>query len=94
MESETKGTMILRYSGRFYKVIKVKSRGDNNYTFECKDLDTKESKILQYKMSGLLEALDQAVNVLKNPKDIFFLDMDHEGKWKIVREDQINKLTD
>ena len=92
VESRTKGTMILRSKGRFYKVLKLTSSGDNNYIFECKDLDTKESKVLQYRMSGLLEALDQAVGVLKNPKDVFFLDMDHEGTWKIVREDQINKL--
>ena len=92
VESKTKGTMILRSKGRFYKVLKLRSTGDNNYTFECNDFDTKENKILQYKMSGLLEALDQAVNVLKNPKDVFFLDMDHDGKWKIVREDQLNKL--
>jgi len=26
VESKTKGTMILRYSGRFYKVVKVKSQ--------------------------------------------------------------------
>jgi len=28
--------MNLHYDGRFYKVIKVRSRGDNSYTFECK----------------------------------------------------------
>ena len=59
MESRTKGTMILRCGGRFYKVLKLRSTGDNNYTFECKELDTKEGKNLQFKMSGLLEALDR-----------------------------------
>ena len=39
--------MILRYSGRFYKVIKVRSHGDNTYTFECKDIDTKQNKTLK-----------------------------------------------
>jgi hypothetical protein len=48
--------MILRYSGRFYKVIKVRSRGDNNYTFECKDIDTKQSRTLEFSLSGFLEA--------------------------------------
>jgi hypothetical protein len=43
LESRTKGTMILRYKGQFYKVIRVRSQGDNVYTFECKDIDTKKS---------------------------------------------------
>ena len=59
VETRTKGTMILRCGGCFYKVLKLRSSGDNNYIFECKDLDTKESKILQYRMSSLLEALDR-----------------------------------
>ena len=66
--------MILHYSRRFYKVIKVKSKGDNSYTFECKDLDTKESKKFQFRMNGLLEAADHAFSIMKSPKNIFFLD--------------------
>jgi len=31
--------MIRRYSGRFHKVIKVRSRGDNTCVFGCQDLD-------------------------------------------------------
>src|SRR4030066_647092 len=89
LESRTKGTMILRYSGRFYKVIKVRSRGDNTYTFECTDLDTKQSKTLKFSLSGFLEAADRAFSVMKGPKDIFFLDLDHGGEWKVVNEDQI-----
>ncbi|MCJ7634296.1 hypothetical protein MUP77_18140 [Candidatus Bathyarchaeota archaeon] len=92
VESRTKGTMILRYSGRFYKIIKVRSRGDNNYTFECKDIDTKQSKTLKFSLSGFLEAVDKALPALKSPKDIFFLDLDNEGKWKVVNEDQIRRL--
>ena len=92
MESQTKGTMILRYNGRFYKVINVRSRGDNNYIFESKDLDTKEDTILKFNMSGLLEATDQAFKAMKSPKDIFFLDLDNHGKWKVVNDDQLNKL--
>jgi hypothetical protein len=81
--------MILRYSGRFYKVIKVRSRGDNNYTFECKDIDSKQSRTLKFSLSGFLEATDQAFSIMKSPKDIFFLDLDNNGKWKIVTEDQL-----
>lgn len=84
--------MILRRGGRFYKVLKLRSNGENSYTFDCRDIDSKESKVFQYKMLGLLEALDRAVAMMKSPKDIFFLDLDRNGKWKIVSEDQISKL--
>ena len=84
--------MILRYSGRFYKVIKVRSRGDNSYTFQCMDLDTKKSKTLKFSLSGFLEAADHTFSVMKSPKDIFFLDLDNQGKWKVINEDQIRNL--
>ena len=77
MESETKGTMILRYSGRFYKVINVRSRGDNSYTFECKDIETKQSRPLKFSLSGFLEAADRAFSTMKSLKDIFFPDLDN-----------------
>ena len=81
--------MILRSKGRFYKVLKLRSTKDNNYTFECKDLDTKEEKNLQFNLSSMLEAADTAFKTMKNPKDIFFLDLDRDGKWKIVTEDKL-----
>ena len=84
--------MILRCGGRFYKVLKLRSNGEHSYTFECKDIDSKESKVFQYKMLGLLEALDRAVAVMKGPRDIFFLDLDRNGEWKIVNENQILNL--
>ncbi|MCJ7634454.1 hypothetical protein MUP77_18935 [Candidatus Bathyarchaeota archaeon] len=92
MESRTKGTMILRYNGRFYKVIKVRSRGDKNYIFECKDIDSKQSKTLKLSLSGFLEAVDKALPAMKSPKDFFFLDLDNKGEWKVVNEDQIRRL--
>ncbi|MCJ7635513.1 hypothetical protein MUP77_24385 [Candidatus Bathyarchaeota archaeon] len=92
VESRTKGTMILRYGGRFYKVIKVRSRGDNNYTFECTDIDTKQSRTLEFSLSGFLEAADQAFSVMKSPKDIFFLDLDNNGEWKVINENEITGL--
>lgn len=84
--------MILRCGGRFCKVLKLTSKGDNSYTFECKDLDTKESREFEFRMAGLLEAADRAFSIMKSPKDIFFLDLDNNGKWKIVTEDQLSKL--
>ena len=92
MEIRAKGTMILRVKGRFYKVLKLRTTGDNNYTFECKDLDTKEEKTLQLNLSGLLEAADTAFKTMKNPKDIFFLDLDNNGEWKVLTEKQLSKL--
>ena len=91
LESKTKGTMILRCGGRFYKVLKIRIRGGNNYSFEVKELDVKQEKILEFNMSGLLEATDQAFKVMKSPKDIFFLDLDNNGKWKVVNEDDLRK---
>ena len=84
--------MILRCEGRFYKVLKLRSKGDSSYAFECKDLDTKESKEFQLSITGLLEAADRAFSIMKSPKDIFFLDLDNEGKWKIVTEDQRTRI--
>ena len=84
--------MILRFGGRFYKVLKLRSKGDNSYTFECKDLDTKESREFQFRMTALLEAADQAFKVMKSSKDIFFLDLDSNGEWKVVNEDQLKNL--
>ena len=91
MESRTKGTMILRFKGKFYKVIRSRSQVDNNYVFECKDLDTKEDKTLQLNLSGFLEAADQAFKVMKSPKDIFFLDLDRNGEWKVINEDNLKQ---
>jgi hypothetical protein len=84
--------MILRSGGHLYKVLKLKSRGQNSYEFECKDLETRESRVFNYKMLGLLEAVNRAFEVMKCPKDIFFLDMDREGEWKIVNEKQLRNV--
>jgi hypothetical protein len=92
VESRTKGTMILRCGGRFYKVLKIRSRRGSNYSFECIDLDTKEKKNRHFGVSGLLEAADQAFKIMKSPKDKFFLDLDNNGKWKVVSYDQLKKL--
>ena len=92
MESKTKGTIILRCGGRFYKVLKVRTAEENSYTFECRGLDSKESRVFKYRLSGLLEALDRAFSIMKGPKDIFLLDLDSGGKWKIVTEDNMRRL--
>lgn len=90
MESRTKGTMFLHYKRHLFKVIKVRSRGDNNWTFECNELDRKKSHTLTLNLSGFLEAMDKALPAMKSPKDIFFLDLDNNGEWKVVNEDKLH----
>jgi hypothetical protein len=84
--------MILRCGGLFYKILKVRSLGDNSYAFECIDIDSKKNEIFQYRLYGFLEAVDRAFAIMKSPKDIFLLDLDQNGEWKIITEDQIHKL--
>jgi hypothetical protein len=74
--------MILRCGGCFDKILKLRSIGDNNYLFECKDLDTKESKVLQCQMRGLSEAANRAFYEMKNAKDFLFLDRGIELRQK------------
>jgi len=59
--------------------------------FECKDLETKLNRVFKYEMLGMLEALDSAVSVTKDPKDILLIDLDNQGKWKIMTKDQIDR---
>ena len=92
MESRTKGTMILHYQGQFFKVITARSSGGNDWTFTCRELDTKHDQTLTLNLSGFLETLDKALPHMKNPKDILFLDLDNKGQWKVVNEEQIKLL--
>jgi hypothetical protein len=43
-------------------------------------------------MLGMLEALDSAASVMKASKDILLIDLDNQGKWKIMTKDQIARL--
>jgi len=43
-------------------------------------------------MLGMLEVLDSAVSVMKNAKDILFMDLDNQGKWSILAKNQIDKI--
>jgi hypothetical protein len=92
MESRTKGTMILRSGGCFFKVLKMSKGEKNVYMFACKDLRTRDDKVFQVKLSGFLEVVEHAFETMKSPKDIFFLDLDRDGEWKIVSEDQLKKM--
>jgi hypothetical protein len=90
---QTKGTFILKNKGRFFKVITVRPVGDNRYVFGCRELVSKKSEVLTFRMLGLLEAMDAAARVMKDPKDILLVDLDNQGKWKIMTKDQIDKAT-
>jgi hypothetical protein len=83
--------MILCYKGQFLKVITARSQGENNWGFECKHLDTKQNQTLTLNLSVFLEALDKALPAMENPKDIFLLDLDNRGQWKVVNEDLLRK---
>jgi len=91
VKSRIKGTFILRRKGRFFKVITTRQPGGNWWTFECKNLETKLNRVFKYEMLGMLEALDSAASVMKDAKDILLIDLDNQGKWKIMTKDQIGR---
>ena len=91
MKSRIKGTFILRRRGRFFKVITTRHTVGNWWTFECKDIESKRNQVFKYEMLGMLEALDSAASVMKDPKDILLIDLDNQGKWKIMTEEEIDK---
>jgi len=93
LKSQIKGTFILRRKGRFFKVITTRHSGGNRWTFECRDIESRQSRVFKYEMLGMLEALDSAVSVMKDPKDILLIDLDNQGKWKIMTKDQIDKAS-
>ena len=88
---QTKGTFILKDKGRWFKVNTVRPVGDNSYVFDCRELDSKKSEVLTFRMLGLLDAMDAAARVMTDPKDILLMDLDNQGKWKIITKGQIQK---
>jgi hypothetical protein len=92
VKSQIKGTFILRRRGRFYKVITTRHTGSDWWTFECKDIETKQNQVFKYQMLGMLEAMDTAASKLKDPKDILLIDLDNQGRWKIMTKEQIDKV--
>jgi len=88
---QTKGTFILKDKGRWFKVNTVRPVGDNSYVFDCRELVSKKSEVLTFRMLGLLDAMDAAARVMKDPKDILLMDLDNQGKWKIITKGQIQK---
>lgn len=48
---------------------------------------------LNMKCWVFIEAMDHVAKVMKNPKDILPMDLDNEGKWRIVAKEQIDETT-
>jgi hypothetical protein len=44
-------------------------------------------------MLGMLEVLEKASKVTKKPQDIFFVDLDNKAQWKIIKKEELDKLT-
>ena len=84
--------MILKRGGCFFKVIIVRGAG-NKYVFECVNLDSRQRKVFTHEMLGLLEAVDAAASRMRSPKDILLLDLDNQGKWKILTKDEVNRIS-
>ena len=93
MEIRDKGSFFLKDKGRFFKVITIRPVGDNRYVFDCRELDSKKSEVLTFRMLGLLEAMDAAARVMTDPKDILLMDLDNQGKWKILSKDEVDRIT-
>jgi len=57
---QVRGTFILKSKGRFFKVIDVRPAEDNRYFFDCRELQSRKSEVLTFRLLGLLEAMDTA----------------------------------
>ena len=86
----SKGTLILRRRGRFYKVISTRHVKDNWWIFECKDIDKKEDVSFNFQILGMWELLDKA-STMQDPKDILLIDLDQQGKWMIWTQDELKQ---
>jgi hypothetical protein len=90
---QVKGSFFLKDKGRFFKVITIRPVGDNRYVFGCRDLDSEKSEVLTFRLLGLLDAMDAASRVMRDPKDVLLVDLDNQGKWKILTKNEIDKVT-
>ena len=90
---QVKGSFFLKDKGSFFKVITVRPVGDNRYVFGCREIDSEKSEVLTFRMLGLLDAMEAAASVMRDPKDVLLVDLDDQGKWKIMTKDQIDKAT-
>jgi hypothetical protein len=91
---QMKGSMFLISKGRYLKVITVTAVGDNQYVFDCMELESRRREVLNVGLLGLHEALNKAAPFMKNPKDILLMSLDepNKGMWKVIPKEQVEKL--
>jgi hypothetical protein len=65
---QVKGSFFLKDKGRFFKVITIRPVGDNRYVFGCRELGSKKSEVLTFRMLGLLDAMEAAASVMRTRK--------------------------
>jgi len=59
---------MLRRKGRLYKVFTARHTGDNWWIFECMDIELRVNRVFKYQMLGIIEALESATSVMKDPR--------------------------
>ena len=91
LNRKVKGTLILRRNERLYKVFSARRTEGDWWTFECMDIESRQNQVFKYEMLGIVEALDSAASLMKDPKDVLMIDLDNQGKCKIMTKDQIDK---
>jgi hypothetical protein len=91
LKRKVKGTFMLRRNGRLYKVFTARHMGDNWWTFKCMDIESRVNRVFKYQILGIIEVLESAASITKDPKDVLMIDLDNQGKCKIVTKDQIEK---
>ena len=90
---QVKGSFFLKDKGRFFKVITVRPVGDNRYVFGCRELDSKKSEVLTFRLLGLLDAMEAAASVTRDPKDILLVEHKEETT-QIIKEMRMRKGID
>jgi len=73
-------------------VITARRAGGNRRTFECRDIESKQNRRFKYEMVGMLEAMDSAASMMKDPKDTLLIDIDNQGEWKMMTKDQMARV--
>jgi len=91
LKRKVKGTFMLRRNGRLYKVFTARRTEGDWWIFECLDIKSRQNQVFKYQMLGIIEALESAASVMKDPKDILLINLDNQGKCKIMTKDQIDK---
>lgn len=51
----------------------------------------KSESVFKYQMLWIIEALESAASITKDPKDVIMIDLDNQGKCKITTKEQIDK---